>query len=142
MIDLARWGMGFLEEPAPEDIPTRELVRGLSGLGAIFEPDLIRNVHETYEFRLDGDTYAVTIDNGDVHVSRGPAAEPAAVITTDRVSMLDLAMGRLSNEEAESSGRLIVEGQEAARARIFRLMKLGEHFQPVASDLQPTVAAT
>ena len=142
VIDLARWGMGFLEEPAPDEIPARELVRGLSGLGAIFAPDLIRDVHETYEFRLDGDAYAVTIDDGNVHVSQGTAQQPDAVITTDRSTLLELAMGRLSNEAAEASGRLRIEGEAATTARVFRLMKLVTHLQSGAADAQPAAAAT
>ena len=140
VIALARWGMAFLEEPDPEEIPTRELVRGLAGLGAIFEPGLTKGVHETYEFRLDGDTYSVRIDGGDVHVSTGSTTQPDAVITTDRITTLDLAMGRLSSQEAEASGRMKVDADEATKARVFRLMKLVEHFRP--SEASGTLAAT
>jgi DNA-binding HxlR family transcriptional regulator len=138
VISLARWGMGFMDEPRPEEIPARELVRGLSGLGAFFDPDLIRDVHETYEFRLGEDeTYAVSLDDGHVHVSKGSAHEPDAIIETDKATTIDLAMGRLSSEVAEASGRVRVTADDAVKARVFRLIKLVERLR--SGEVVPVV---
>ena len=142
VISLAKWGMAFLDEPAPDEIPTRELVRGLAGLGAIFEPELTKDVHETYEFRVEGETYSVTIDGGHVHVSRGDSPDPDAVIVTDKATTIDLAMGRLSSQEAEESGRFQVEAQPAVKARVFQLVKLVERLQPDAAPAAAMSSST
>ncbi len=129
VISLAKWGMNFLDEPSPDEIPTRELVRGLSGLGAIFEPEMMKDVHETYEFRLEGETYSVTLDGGNVHVSSGPSLEPDAVVVTDKATTIDLAMGRLSSQDAEDSGRFQVQAEPDVKARVFQFLKLVERLR-------------
>ncbi len=139
VLSLAKWGMAFLDEPTPDEIPTRELVRGLSGLGAIFEPELTKDVHETYEFRLDGEVYSVTLDGGHVHVSTGASADPDAVIVTDKATTIELAMGRLSSQDAEESARFQVEASPTVKARVFQLVKLVERLQPDAASEMATV---
>lgn len=126
VLALARWGMRWaLDERGPED----EFRPGWAVLGmqAIFDPEAAADIRVVYEFRVEGDVFHTTIDDGRIEVARGPAQRPDAVIEATADAFLELAAGRLTLEEALRRGSASVEGDRRAQRRLRALFRWPEH---------------
>src|SRR5215211_2296083 len=113
IVALSRWGARLLDAPREEEnlragwaaVALRSAlgVRAVSG-----RPD-------TYEFRIDGQTFHLRVGDGEegegVEAKQGSAPDPDLVVVGDAETFLAVASGRLSLEEALDSGVLRVEGE-------------------------------
>ncbi|HVL80215.1 MAG TPA: winged helix-turn-helix transcriptional regulator [Actinomycetota bacterium] len=103
-----------------------ELFRGdwlLRTLWANFSPDAARGVRDVYEFRVEGETVHVVVDDATMDVRRGPApVPPDLVVTTDIATLLDVGVGRLDPREARASGRTIVDGPPEVLRRCMEIL--------------------
>src|SRR6185437_12250678 len=101
---LFEWGLQLLDTPA-----RGEAVRASYWLPAIEAlarrhvpaPDL----DEAYELRVGSETIAITVRAGAVDVREGEALRPAAVISTDAATFVELGRGTISPAQAFTSGR-------------------------------------
>jgi DNA-binding HxlR family transcriptional regulator/putative sterol carrier protein len=90
---------------------------------AQFKPERAADVHETYEFHVDGRVVHVRVDDGALDVRRGASAmEPDLRITTDALTLFDLGLGRLSPTDAFGTGRATIEGSAEAAQHCFAIL--------------------
>jgi DNA-binding HxlR family transcriptional regulator len=126
--ELTKFGMNFLGMPAAgEHFRLGWLMRSLE---VMFRPDLAAGVHDTYEFRLDGEVFHVRVDDGRVRVRQGPAPDPDFVVETDVATFVAMGAGVIDPTEAAASGRARFEGDMQAGMRSGEL--LGPHLGALA----------
>jgi DNA-binding HxlR family transcriptional regulator len=107
LVALSRWGARLLEDPGEHDevragwaaVALRSAVPAGSSDG---RPG-------TYGFSIDGEAFHLRVDGGEVEVRQGSAPDPDLVVRGDTGTLLAVASGRLSPEEAVQSGALAVE---------------------------------
>ena len=110
IVALSRWGARLLDAPREEDESragwAAVAVRSALGTGpADGRPG-------TYEFRIDGEVFYLRVeDGGKVELRQGSAPAPDLVVTGDADTLLAMASGRLSPEEAVESRALRIEGE-------------------------------
>ena len=116
LMGLARWGVDLLGEPH-----TGEAFRpvwAVQAMKATMGPEAARWVRETYEFHVGEDVFHVRVDDGVSEPEYGPAFEPDLVLRTDGDTFLSLVSGRLEATDAIEAGKLRVEGDPKALARV------------------------
>jgi len=84
-------------------------------------PAAAQGVDESYEFRVDGESFHVRVEGGEADVAAGPAEDPAVVIATDLDTLLALGSG-LSATEAMEQGRVRLEGDAQAARRAWAVV--------------------
>lgn len=122
VLALARWGLGTLDQPAPDDyVRPRWAVLAIEAMitaGA-------EGSDEQYEFRIDDEVFHVSVLNGRVTVEHGKTdTEPALVLTTDSITFVKIGAGLLNPLEAMLTNKLSVDGDEDAIIRCSRLLGL------------------
>ncbi len=122
LMGLARWGLDLLGEPRPGEV--FRPVWAVQAMKAAFRPEAARWVRETYEFRVGEDVFHVRVDDGVSEPEYGPAWEPDIVVATDPDTFLSLVSGRIELADAVEAGKLDIEGDTEALARV------GEIFGP------------
>lgn len=125
VFELGRWGAHFLEPRRRTDAvdPGWFFV----SIRATFRPDVAANVRETYEFRIDGETFHARVDLGRAETGRGHATDPDLVVTTDLDGFLALLSGRLSPTEAVAGGNVRLAGRQAALQRFVKMFAWPPH---------------
>jgi putative sterol carrier protein len=87
-------------------------------------------VRETYEFRVGEDVFYVRVDDGVSEPEYGPAWEPDLVLRTDSDTFLALVSGRTDASDAIEAGRLDIEGDAEALARVGEIFGLSTGLPP------------
>ncbi|MGW7068876.1 winged helix-turn-helix transcriptional regulator [Streptomyces sp. NPDC054855] len=121
--ELTRWGMRLPTVPRPGD--TFRLSWVLGCLRASFRPELAGGLRETYEFRVDGDTFHLRVDDGVLDIRNGGAPDPVCSITTDLGTFLAVGARLVDIEDAVARGLARLEGELTAAARVIAI--LGAH---------------
>ncbi len=118
LLQLGRWG-----SRAPL-APDRELGLDslLLGIKAGFDPAHADQLHGTFEFRIDADTYVAEIAEGSVQVTRGRTGRSDATLTTDIDTLRAVCAGRRTVAEAVRSGDLHLDGDQQATTRLTDLL--------------------
>jgi DNA-binding HxlR family transcriptional regulator/putative sterol carrier protein len=130
--ELTRWGLNLMGAPKSDDnVRLTWLMRAMEGT---FRPEAARGVHETYEFRIDGEVFHVQVDDAKVAVRAGQAADPACVVTTDLMTFMAVGSRRMTGDESVEGGLATVEGDPEAIERSIQI--LGPHLD----SLGPPVA--
>jgi DNA-binding HxlR family transcriptional regulator len=115
ILELARWGLPLLRNPADDRLPDSAL---LLGLEAAFHPDAAIGVDETYDIEVDGQRVTVRVHDGTVQVTSGGAKEQATVrIVTDQEGFMHLAQG-------QAGDRVRIEGDADALNRLQQVFSL------------------
>ena len=112
MAELGRWGVERLGPREP-----RHFFRAgwaMFPLSYMADPDATRGLHETYEFRVDEDTFHLVVDDGTVVPRTGAAPEPDLVVTMDAGTLTEMMAGTLAPVAAVTQGRVAVEGSPEA----------------------------
>ena len=95
--------------------------RRLAGFVAAALPggqhEAAEGVKETYEFRIDDDTFHVRVNDGEVSVREGAVPDPDLVITSDFTTFLAIGKGETTGTDAVARGEVHVEGDPAAAQR-------------------------
>jgi DNA-binding HxlR family transcriptional regulator/putative sterol carrier protein len=112
MTELARWGAARLGSHRPNQA-FRPAWAGLS-MSALADRDAARDVRETYEFRIDGETFHLVADDGTVEPRSGVAHHPDLVIATDGAALQEIFSGALTPADAIGAGRVAIEGSQQA----------------------------
>ncbi|MBA3666907.1 MAG: transcriptional regulator [Sphingomonas sp.] len=112
---LGRWGRRFMG-------PRREGEKLSTGayfvaLRERFRPERSANLHEAYEFRVDGRVFEVTVNDGTSTTGEGSAVRPAAVFTMDTQTLNDIFLGQVTARRAIADERVEVAGDAKALGR-------------------------
>jgi DNA-binding HxlR family transcriptional regulator len=120
MAELGRWGLRRLEPPGP-GVTFRP---GWAMFPLSYTADRVaaRGVHETYEFRVDRETFHLRVDDGVIEPRSGGAHRPDLVVTMDTDTLLDLFSGALSAPAALSAGRVEVQGAPRVLERALAIL--------------------
>jgi DNA-binding HxlR family transcriptional regulator len=116
---LGRWGAHFLQ-PRKESDATDPGWFFVS-IRATFRPGAAAELSECYEFRIDGAPFHARVDRRGARTSQGHADDPDVVVTTDLDSFIGLLSRQLSPGEAAASGRVRLDGDEAALERFVEI---------------------
>ena len=117
---LSRWGAMLVEEVREGD--ESRPAWAATALVSLFEPGAEAGSRETYEFRIDRETFHVRIDDGAVEARQGPAEAPDAVVAGAAGTFISIVAGRVSPEEALESGEILLEGSDEACARCLEML--------------------
>ncbi|MGK5730239.1 winged helix-turn-helix transcriptional regulator [Streptomyces sp. URMC 124] len=123
--ELTRWGLRFLGAPRPGERIRLSWLLGCVRAG--FRPELARGLHETYEFRVDGEVFHLRVDDGTLDVRHGSAGEAACVVSTDLATFMAVGARLLAVEDALERGIARLEGGLDAVARAVAI--LGAHLE-------------
>ena len=119
---MAAWGMTLLG--APRDT---EQVRGRWLILAVAVTSILPGaVDATYEFRVDDDVLELRIQDGRIRPRYGPATDPAAVITTDTSTLVEITFGDLRVARAVANKRLTIEGDAAAARNLLESLRAAQ----------------
>jgi DNA-binding HxlR family transcriptional regulator/putative sterol carrier protein len=123
IVGLAKFGLNFVEPNGKSDS------RPLSGFVAATVPtgerEEARGVKETYEFRIDDNTFHVRVNDGDVSIREGSAQDPDMVFTSDFKTFMAIGKGELRGTEAVARGHAQVQGDPAAGQRCAEILGRG-----------------
>jgi DNA-binding HxlR family transcriptional regulator/putative sterol carrier protein len=123
---LGEVGLTLLDEPAPgQPVNPSPIVMSLN---LTFRAEEARGLSETYGLQLDGLSFTVAVEDGQVRTERGAPESPAATLRTDPRTLVGLLRGETTASAAEADGALAVEGDRAALER-FAALFLDHHLQ-------------
>lgn len=122
VLTLSRWGSRLVEEEPREGDDVRPAWAAMA-LRSLFEPEA-GGPRETYEFRIDEETFHLRVEGGAVEARQGAADAPGVVVSGAAGTFLALTAGRLAPEEALESGKVRIEGDQEgdAVARCLRML--------------------
>ena len=120
MMSLARWGLEFLGASREEE--DRQPAWAMVAVKCVLEAEATAETRENYEFRVDDEVFHVRIEDGEIEVRQGSAADPALVVRSDTQTLLAVAAGRAEPAEALASGAIGMEGDREARERCMRML--------------------
>ncbi len=120
---MAAWGMTLLGEPRDnEQVRGRWLVLAVAVTSTLPGAD-----DATYEFRIDDDVLELRVQDGRIRPRYGPAADPAAVITTDTSTLGETIFGDLKVARAVAKKRITIEGDAAAARSLLESLCAAQH---------------
>lgn len=116
---LGAWALPRLGARGPRDtFRPAWLMQAVSG---VFNAEAARGLDEVYEYRVDGEHFHLHVHDGVLEVRQGAAPAPDLVIHTDTDTLLALAVGEISPQQALSAGSLTLEGQRWVFERSLRM---------------------
>jgi DNA-binding HxlR family transcriptional regulator len=121
MVELSRWGARYMGTPMPSD--QFRLGWLLAAQQAMYDPEAIHGVRETYELRIADEVYSVRVDDGGLEIEQGPSSDPDLVVTTDYKTLFALGTGQLSPSEAVRLGRARMKGDFATAERCVEILR-------------------
>jgi len=84
--------------------------------------EAVRGRKETYEFRVDGESFHVQVEGDLAEVRQGPAADPDLTISGDTEILLRVSAGTLTLAEAIEAGTIATEGDRGSLARCLAML--------------------
>jgi DNA-binding HxlR family transcriptional regulator/putative sterol carrier protein len=120
---LGAWGARSPLPPAGTRIGVDSIVLGLRSL---FDPARATGLSAIYELRIDGDRFTVSIDSGELDLTRGAAAEPVVAIEAGPGELAALLTGQIPLDAALDAGAVRIEGGRREAARFLRLFPMPE----------------
>jgi DNA-binding HxlR family transcriptional regulator len=138
----------FREWGLDELLPSAGAAGGPAAYDLSYAVPAHAGLHETYEWRIDQDTYHLDIDGTCLTVTPGPAgappagAPPAVTVRTTRDFMRRWVAGEVSWDQGRADGRVHVRGTDSAWNRM--LLATGYPGRPrdLARRLFPPQAGT
>jgi DNA-binding HxlR family transcriptional regulator/putative sterol carrier protein len=122
VVALGRWGAKTIEARTPEQAFKPDwFVVALLGS---FRAESAREVHATYELRLDGTVFHLRIDRGRIEHGRGPARNADLVIETDSDSLFAVLMGEMNAADAVVAGNVKIDGSLDELQKMIELFAL------------------
>jgi DNA-binding HxlR family transcriptional regulator len=117
LFHLARWGSrGPLS--SGNELSADALMFALK---TSFDAEAAAGMRAAYEIRLGDDRFHARIADGRLELARGDADRPDAVLDTDPATLRSLVFGGEKLETARREGRVRLEGDERAAARLVTL---------------------
>lgn len=110
LLHLGRWGS---RSPVTTTRPLGVDALMLA-LRTTFDAARAGSHHAALDVHVDGDRFRVEVARGELHVTRGGAPHPDAVVETDAETLRAMAFGRRAVDDAVRSGDARVSGDRAA----------------------------
>jgi len=111
IVALSRWGARLLGSPGEDD----EVRAGWAAVAmrSALGPEASGGRPSTYGFRIDGEAFHVRVGHGgeEVEARQGSAPDPNPVVVGDSETLIAVASGKRSLDEALESGALLIEGE-------------------------------
>jgi DNA-binding HxlR family transcriptional regulator len=107
LVALSRWGARLLDEPGEDD--EVRAAWAVVALRSAVPEGASEGRPGTYGFRIDGEEFHLRVSGEEVDVRQGAAPDHDLLVQGDARTLLAVASGRLSPEEAVRSGALKVE---------------------------------
>ncbi|UGT43489.1 helix-turn-helix transcriptional regulator [Nocardia yamanashiensis] len=112
-LELSRWGLARLGDPAPGQHVDAELVA--LAMEARFDHDAAGDDADgVYELRVEGQVFRLSITHGSFEIRAGAAESPRAAITTDLATLAALNNGTSSLANALETQAVTVSGDTGA----------------------------
>jgi DNA-binding HxlR family transcriptional regulator len=124
VISLGRWAA---RSPTPPgDAPIASVDSIILALRALFDSGAAHGLRAGYELRLGEDHFRIEVADDELEVGRGGAHQADATIDTDPDTINAVLWGGRSLADAQRSGGMTIEGDEAAVERFVRLFPMPE----------------
>ncbi|NYT86202.1 winged helix-turn-helix transcriptional regulator [Pollutimonas harenae] len=104
---------------------------------AMFDPSAANGVKLTVELHFEEDIFSVNVEDGRLHVSRGHAAQPAAILSTSPQGMLGLTYGKSDIDAAVAAGIARYSGERSALQTFFSVFSLPDPVMDSTDDTHP-----
>jgi DNA-binding HxlR family transcriptional regulator len=134
VLALGHAGLELLGAPRPTDDVRAE--RQVLALRLSFRRDAWPELTETYQLRIDGDPFAVSVDHGAVEAVAGVTPAPAMTLTTDARTFVALLRHDVAAPDALADRRAELDGDSAALDRF-----LDAFAYPAATQVGAATAA-
>jgi DNA-binding HxlR family transcriptional regulator/putative sterol carrier protein len=121
LLHLGRWGAHAPYQSELRVLGHDSLVLSVK---AGFDPGQTAELAGEYELWIDGDVFALNVENSGLEAARGPAADPDAVIRTDAETLTAIVTGQLSVQAARAAGKLAIDGPRRAASCAAALLTL------------------
>jgi DNA-binding HxlR family transcriptional regulator len=118
VVALGRWGA---RSPLAEDDLDSSADAYALALKSDFDPEAAGDLEASYELRLGEDPFRVRVADREIHVARGRADQPDAVIEAEPRALADVLFGDSTPAQARRSGAIRIEGSAAVARRFFGL---------------------
>ncbi len=124
VISLGRWAARSPTPPSDAPIASADSI--VLALSARFDADAARGLRAGYELRLGEDRFRIEVEDAEIDVARGGADRADATIDTDPGTLAAVLWEDRSLADAQRSGTMTIEGDEAAAERFVRLFPMPE----------------
>lgn len=135
MLQLAHWGVRSPTFLRGAPLGADAFVLSLK---AMLDPIAASGVNVTIQLQFGDDQFSAGIEHGLLHIVRGTAVQPAAILSTDPQTMLHLVYGKHDVDEAVAAGTAIYSGERTALNQFFSAFALPERAMsqdPAAASL-------
>jgi alkyl sulfatase BDS1-like metallo-beta-lactamase superfamily hydrolase len=123
-MSLGHWGA---RSPAsPSDAPIVSADSVILALRARFDAGAADGLRADYELRLGEDRFRVEVADGEIEAARASADQADATIDADPDTLSAVLWGGRSLADAQRSGTMTIDGDEAAVERFVRLFPMPE----------------
>jgi DNA-binding HxlR family transcriptional regulator len=134
---LGAWGARSPVSPDSEQIGADSIVLALRSL---FDPEAAGDLSASYELRLSGSRFRVSLSDGALDLSRDGDGELDGAIETDPGTLAAVLAGQLPLDEAIEGGAVAIEGGKRAVAGFLRLFPMPEPCALEAGEPEPALA--
>ena len=124
VISLGRWGAR--SPTPPDDAPIVSADSIILALRARFDPGAAHGLRAGYELRLGEDRFGIEVADDEITAARGDAHRADATIDTDPDTLNAVLWRGRSLADAQRSGTMTIEGDEAAVERFVALFPIPE----------------
>jgi DNA-binding HxlR family transcriptional regulator len=124
VVALGRWGAR--SPTPPDDAPIVSADSIILALRARFDPGAAHGLRASYELRLGEDRFAIEVADDEITAARGDAHRADATIDTDPDTLNAVLWRGRSLADAQRSGTMTIEGDEAAVERFVALFPIPE----------------
>ncbi|MDS1141362.1 winged helix-turn-helix transcriptional regulator [Pusillimonas sp. SM2304] len=125
VLQLAHWGVRSpaFQRGAPLGVDALML-----SFKAMFNPAAAShgNIHLTIELHFGDEVFSARVDGKQLHINRGQAVKPAAILSADPQTLLYLAYGKFDIDETVQTGRFSYTGERSALVSFFSVFALPE----------------
>ncbi|NYT59375.1 transcriptional regulator [Alcaligenaceae bacterium] len=121
MLQLAHWGAqsSSFVRGAPLGIDALVL-----SFKAMFQPNAASKVQVSVQLHFDDEIFSAEVHAGQLQISRGRAAQPAATLSTNPQTMLSLVYGKSDIDQSVAVGTASYSGERAALDTFFSVFTL------------------
>ena len=124
VVALGRWGAR--SPTPPDDAPIVSADSIILALRARFDPGAAHGLRASYELRLGEDRFGIEVADDEITAARGDAHRADATIDTDPDTLNAVLWRGRSLADAQRSGTMTIEGDEAAVERFVVLFPMPE----------------
>jgi hypothetical protein len=119
VLSLGGWAA---RSPTPlPDAPIVSIDSVILALRGRFDPAAAGGLRTSYELRLGEDRFRIEVADDGIRAARGDADRPDAIIDTDADTLAAVLWGGRRLADAQRTGELTIEGDQAAAKRFLRL---------------------